>query len=249
MDTFRSVRVWDAPTRAFHWINLACILVLVAIGLVILNAGALGIPNAGKIALKTWHVYAGYVFALNLAVRIFWAFVGSHHSRWRQMLPGGRGYVARFREYVGSFGKSNSDAGTYIGHNPAGRIGVAVLFLLIINQALTGLVLAGTDIYFPPFGSWIAATIAADGVDPATLLPYAPETYDAIAYANMRAWRSSFATLHLYGFYALATTIVVHIAAVVVTESRKGGALVSAMISGRKMVNGRVLDDEDGASG
>lgn len=242
MSEYRSYRVWDAPTRAFHWINLACVVALAAIGLVILNAGSIGVPNAGKILLKTWHVYVGYVFALNLAFRLLWAFVGNHHARWRQMLPGGSGYWTRLRAYAAGFTRSTPDAGTYVGHNPAGRIAVAVLLLLIINQAVTGLVLAGTDIFFPPFGGWIAATIAAPGVDPSTLLPYSPDTYDAAAFASMRAWRSTFATLHVYGFYALIVAIVVHVTAVVVTESRKGGTLVSAMLTGRKLIAGRVLD-------
>ena len=60
-------RVWDRTQRVFHWVNFLAVVALAAIGTVILNAGRLGIPNdPGVIALKTVHVYVGYVFILNL---------------------------------------------------------------------------------------------------------------------------------------------------------------------------------------
>ena len=53
----REYKVWDWPQRLFHWINALAVLALAAIGLVILNDDALGIPNdPGVIALKTAHV-------------------------------------------------------------------------------------------------------------------------------------------------------------------------------------------------
>ena len=35
---------------------------------------------------------------------------------------------------------------------------------------MTGLVLAGTDLFYPPIGAWIADHIAAPNVDPTTLV-------------------------------------------------------------------------------
>jgi cytochrome b len=188
----------------------------------------------------------GYVFALNIVVRLVWGFFGNHHARWRQMLPGGKGYVGRLRSYGTSFtaGKPQS----YLGHNPLGRIAVTGLLLVMIVQASTGLLLAGTDIYFPPFGAWIAQWIAAAGVDPATLVPYSPDMYDKTAYEDMRSLRGPFAEVHLYGFYLLALGIVIHILAVVVTELREGGGLTSAMISGRKVLQGKHVDAADTGS-
>ncbi|MDZ4730084.1 MAG: cytochrome b/b6 domain-containing protein, partial [Xanthomonadales bacterium] len=57
----KSYRVWDAPTRWFHWINVLSVLTLAGLGLMILNAGSFEIPSAGKILLKTLHVWTGYV--------------------------------------------------------------------------------------------------------------------------------------------------------------------------------------------
>lgn len=240
MAELKSYPVWDAPTRAFHWINVLCVIALAGIGLVILNDGALGITNNGKLALKTLHVWFGYVFALNLAVRIVWGYAGNHYARWRQTLPLGAGSLTRLRAYAGAV--ASGKAGQFLGHNPAGKFAVALLLLLLASQALTGLVLAGTDIFYPPLGRWIAGLIAAPGVEPSTLVPYAPASYDPTAYKKMRALREPVVLIHSYGFYVLAVAVVVHIVAVVVTELRGGGTLVSAMVSGRKIVSGTPVD-------
>ncbi|MDD3762786.1 MAG: cytochrome b/b6 domain-containing protein [Nevskiales bacterium] len=240
MAELKIYEVWDAPTRWFHWINVLCVIALAGIGTVILQAGALGIPNDGKILLKTVHVWAGYVFALNLTWRIVWAFIGNRHARWRQLLPGGRGYVGALREYVHA--ARAGEAPAYLGHNPVGRIAVGILLLLLATMAVTGLVLAGTDIFYPPLGQWIAESISAPGVDPASLQPYAKEMYDATAYDAMRAARKPFALTHVYAFYTLMVMVVVHIGAVVVTEIREGGSLISAMFSGRKVFSRKPRD-------
>ena len=87
MPELKSYAVWDASTRWFHWINALCVIALTTLGLVILNAGGLGVTNAGKAALKTIHVSIGYVFVLNLGWRIAWAFLGNRYARWSAMLP------------------------------------------------------------------------------------------------------------------------------------------------------------------
>lgn len=240
MSELKSYAVWDAPTRAFHWINALSVLALAAVGYVILNGSALGITNPGKILLKTLHVWIGYVFVANLLFRIVWAFIGNHYARWPQMLPGGPGYIGALRGYVTAFVAGRPQH--WLGHNPLGRISVALLFLLMVIQAATGLLLAGTDIFYPPFGRWISQWIAAPGVDPAALVPYSPDLYDKTAYGDMRALRKPYALVHLYGFYVLIATAVVHITAVVITELREGSNLVSAMFSGRKILPGTPAD-------
>ena len=235
MTDLKTYFVWDASVRWFHWINLLCMLGLIAVGVAILNDKSLGVTNDGKILLKTVHVWIGYVFALNLLWRLVWAFIGGAHARWRAFLPGGRGYMSDVRGYIADFiaGRPRQ----YLGHNPLGRIAVTFLLLLLLTQAVTGLVLAGTDLFYPPIGAWIADRIAAPGVDPAVLAPYAKEMYDQTAYEAMRAFRNPFITIHYYNFFVLLFFAVIHILAVVVTELREGGNLISAMFSGRKVLS------------
>lgn len=235
--------VWDRNVRWFHWVNVFCITVLIGIGTVILNAKALGVSDDGKILLKTLHVWVGYVFAINLLWRLVWAFVGGPHARWRAILPGGRGWFDEVRKYLG--GLRSGTTPEYLGHNPLGRIAVTLLLVLLIVQAVTGLVLAGTDLFYPPIGSSIAGWVAAPGVEPATLVPYAPAMYDESAYQAMRDFRKPFITVHYYGFYTLLVVVFFHILAVVVTEIREGNGLVSAMISGNKVLRGPPADQTE----
>ena len=141
------------------------------------------------------------------------------------MLPGGSGYWNALRGYATAF--LAGEPREYVGHNPAGRIGIAALLLLLVVQTVTGLILAGTDPFWPLFGGWFAGWVAATGVDPTTVSPLAPNTMDQAAYQAMRALRRPVVTMHLYAFYALSGVIVIHVAAVVLTEVREGGSITS----------------------
>jgi cytochrome b len=240
MTGLKSYAVWDAGVRWFHWINVLCVLGLIAVGVAILNDKALGISNDGKVLLKTTHVWIGYVFAVNLLWRLVWAFVGSPNARWRAILPGGHGYLSELQRYIAA--ARTAKPSQYLGHNPLGRIAVTVLLLLLLVMAATGLMLAGTDLFYPPVGRWIANWVAAPGVDPATLVPYAPDMLDKSAYAAMRSFRAPIGQIHDYGFYTLLAFACVHIAAVVVTELRGGGSLLSAMFTGRKILSSPPAD-------
>lgn len=232
-------RVWDRTVRVFHGVNFLTILVLIAAGLVILNGKALGLSTEGKILMKTLHVTAGYIFALNLLWRLIWGFMGGKYARWRSLLPFGKGYGAALRNYI------SGEKTAYLGHNPLGRLAVTALLLALTVQALTGLVLAGTDLYYPPLGAWISAWVAADGVDPATLVPYAKDMVDAEAFKEMRSLRSPFIKTHVWSFYSLLGLIILHIAAVVWTEIKHGGTVVSALFSGKKTMREDPVDGDN----
>lgn len=225
-------KVWDATTRVFHWLNVLCVFGLIAAGTVILNADALGVNNGGKVILKTTHVWIGYVFVFNLLWRLVWGFIGGPYARWRTILPFGRGYG---RQLAGEFaaireGRTHS----YLGHTPLGRIAVTVLLGALLLQGATGLILAGTDLYMPPFGKAIATNVAASGLDPSQVLPYAPETVDPEAYQAMRDLRAPVVEIHEIMYFVLLGLIALHILAVVMTELKHGGNIISAMFSGRK---------------
>jgi cytochrome b561 len=112
-------------------------------------------------------------------------------------------------------------------------------------QTITGLILAGTDLFYPPVGLLIAQWVAAPGIDPATLVPYNPATYDKAAFDAMRALREPVVAVHYYGFYVLLAFSVIHVVAVVLTELREGGNLVSAMVTGKKVLSEAPADQLD----
>jgi len=247
MNKLKSYAVWDVGTRWFHWINVLCVFILMAIGLVILNGKTLGLSNDGKVLLKEVHTLIGYMFVLNLLWRFIWAFIGNPYARWRAILPGGKGYIQSVRNYAIAFISGRPEQ--YLGHNPLGRLSVFALFVVLSIQAMTGLVLAGTDLFYPPFGHWIAQWIAAPGVQPETLIPYAPQLYDAQAYESMRAFRKPFITTHEYNFFLLSFVMFLHIAAVILSELREGGNIISAMFTGKKTFEQQPLDDIENKNG
>lgn len=245
-EELREYRVWDRTTRWFHWINVVAVLGLTAAGLGILFDKELGLSIAGKAQLKTVHVLIGYVMVINLTWRLVWAFIGGANARWRAILPFGREWLTQAKAYVSALAGGREP--NYAGHNPLARLAITIMLALLVTQAASGLVLAGTDLFYPPFGSWFAQQVAAPGVDPASLAPPAvvlagsPQLIDAAALKQMRAFKEPFEGVHEYTFYALIVMIMLHVAAVVIAEQRGGGTLLSAMITGRKTLRGPPLD-------
>jgi Ni/Fe-hydrogenase 1 B-type cytochrome subunit len=237
---YQEYPAWDVPTRLFHWINALAVLGLIATGLEILTGNLLGLSPEGKIALKSVHVLLGYVMGVNLLWRFVWAFFGNRYARWRSILPGGAGFAGASRAYVASF--LTGEPQQYIGHNPLARIGVTLLFLLLLVQMTTGLILAGSDLFWPPFGRIFAGWVAAPGVDPGLIKPGATELIDKAAYDSMRAFRAPFVEVHEITFYLIAIAVVLHLVAVVITEIHEGGSITSAMFTGRKILTRKPPD-------
>ena len=235
-------KVWDLPTRLFHWINFTAVISLIFFGMIMLYKKELGITSVeAKIGLKEVHVIIGYVFVLNLGFRLLWGFVGNRYARWRTILPG-KGFLQTVHDYKTSLG--TVDPQQFLGHNPLGRLAVTVILLLLIVMAVTGLIRAGTDIYYPPFGTYVAEYVAAPDTDPASLVPYDPTGTIAEKTDRLKAFKKPFGLIHIYTSFILMFIIVVHIAAVVYTEVREGGGIISAMFTGRKVLSGKPVDDE-----
>lgn len=223
--------IWSRNIRLFHWLNVIAITLLICIGVVILNAKLLGISTDGKVLLKTIHVLVGYVFAINLLFRILLGFIGKGYERWHKTLPFSQGFTQALNTYIK--GKKTS----YKGHNPAGKLMILALLSLMTIQMISGLVIAGTDIYYPPFGKYFVQSIAVDKSNTEAIKPYSKVNVDEAAYKQMRAIRKPFITAHVWAFYGLVFLIPLHIIGVIIAERREKNALVSAMITGYKYLD------------
>ena len=135
MSDLKSYFVWDANIRWFHWINVLCVLALIAVAVSILNAKALGVSTEGKILLKTVHVLIGYVFTVNLLWRLIWAFIGSPEARWGAILPIGSGYLNELRAEIASCKAGQPRQSP--GHKPCCRIAVYPVTFALLNQSYT----------------------------------------------------------------------------------------------------------------
>ena len=239
---FQEHRVWDVATRVFHWVNFTTVICLIFMGLIMLFKKELGITGIdAKVGLKEVHVIIGYIFVLNLIWRIIWGFIGNKYARWSNIFPR-KGFIRVVRSYVRSV--KSGDAGQYIGHNPMGRLAVTFIYLLLLTMAVTGLVRAGTDIYYPPFGSLVAEYIAEPGTDPDSILPYVATGTDKDRVASLKAFKKPFGKIHLYSSYVLMFMIVLHIFFVVRVEITEGGSLITAMFTGKKILTKKPVDSD-----
>ncbi len=238
--TFSEYKVWDLPTRIFHWVNFISVISLIFIALIMMYKNELGIAGMdAKIALKEIHVTVGYIFVLNLFWRLVWGFAGNKYARWRNILPG-RGFVKTVQGYLNSVNDGSPQQ--YVGHNPLGRLAVSAIILLLIVISLTGLTRAGTDIYYPPFGSFVKGYIAEQGVAPEAIAPYDPKGTEESKMKFLKTFKSPIGKLHKYSAYTLMFLIVIHIFFVVRTETREGGSLITAMFTGTKLLKKKPVD-------
>ena len=111
------VRIWDLPTRVFHWSLVLCLV---------------GLVTTGKIGGETmvWHFRLGYAVLSLLLFRLVWGFVGGKWSRFGVFLVGPIG-ILRYLQ-----GRSTSPP---VGHNPLGALSVLAMLGFTLLQVATGL--------------------------------------------------------------------------------------------------------------
>jgi cytochrome b len=131
------VRVWDLPTRLFHWL-----LVIFVIGLMV--TGYIG----G--AAMDWHARIGYAVLTLLLFRIVWGFIGGRWSQFRSFLYAPRSVLA----YIG--GRAHPDH--LVGHNPLGAGSVFAMLLVLLAQVGTGLVGDDESSFTGPLNRFVSSS-------------------------------------------------------------------------------------------
>lgn len=114
----QKVRVWDLPTRLFHWALVLCIVGLVITG----NIG-------GKV--MAWHFRFGYAVLSLILFRLIWGFVGGYWSQFRSFIVSPATLLAYLR--------GDSKPEHSVGHNPLGALSVFSLLFVTLAQAVAGL--------------------------------------------------------------------------------------------------------------
>ncbi|PIT72241.1 cytochrome B [Limnohabitans sp. G3-2] len=114
-----TLRIWDLPTRLFHWALAACVVGLIVTG------------KWGGNAM-VWHFRFGYGVLALLSFRLLWGFWGGFWSRWAQ-LPLSPLAVWRYL-------KGHTPEHAFPGHNPLGSWSILAMLLVLAFQVSTGLV-------------------------------------------------------------------------------------------------------------
>lgn len=115
----RKLRVWDTPTRLFHWSLLVLLL--------------LSWFSGGEEAFTSIHRASGLILAGLIVFRIVWGFAGGEHARFGSFLPSPGKVIHHLKQVTA--GKPER----HLGHNPVGGIAVFLLLGSVATCVLTGL--------------------------------------------------------------------------------------------------------------
>ncbi|TAG27791.1 MAG: cytochrome B [Burkholderiales bacterium] len=119
MSAGHTVRIWDLPTRLFHWALFVCVVGLIITG----NVGG---------SWMTWHFRLGYSVMTLLLFRFVWGLIGGKWSRFASFIYSPGSVIA----YLKGQGKPEHSAG----HNPLGAGSVFALLGFLALQVGTGLI-------------------------------------------------------------------------------------------------------------
>lgn len=112
------IKVWDLPTRLFHWL------------LVILVAGLWLSAEVGEME---WHQIFAYLLSSILIFRLIWGFIGSDTSRFVSFIQSPFNTLSYSKKML------KNGISPHLGHNPLGGYMVIALLLVLAVQIITGL--------------------------------------------------------------------------------------------------------------
>ena len=121
LSSTKRVRVWDLPTRLFHWALVLCVI------------GSVLTAKLGGNA-TVWHLRLGYAALALLAFRLLWGVVGGRWSRFNRFVVG----PAALWRYL----RGRPAAGDHfeVGHNPVGALSVLAMLAWLLVQVGSGLI-------------------------------------------------------------------------------------------------------------
>lgn len=114
--SIQRIRVWDLPTRIFHWSLVICVV------------GAFVTVKAGVLWMD-WHMRFGLAALALLCFRVVWGLVGPRYARFSQFLKGPGAVLQYFRQPESHLA----------GHNPLGGWSVMLMLAAFGFQTVSGL--------------------------------------------------------------------------------------------------------------
>lgn len=121
-----TVRVYDLPTRVFHWAFAA------------LFAGAYATASLvdEESARFAWHMLAGLLLGVAVLLRVAWGVVGTRHARWSDFSLHPRQLAGYLKGVVAGGGRR------WVGHNPASSWAALAMIAMALAMGGSGLAMA-----------------------------------------------------------------------------------------------------------
>jgi Ni/Fe-hydrogenase 1 B-type cytochrome subunit len=215
--SIKSVYVFEAPVRIWHWINALAIAVLAITGYFIGSPLPTQPGEASANYLMGYirfaHFAAGYLLAVGILGRLYWAVVGNHHARelfWVPIFQ--RAYWVEMWGMVKWYAFVSARPGRYVGHNPLARFAMFfAFFFLTLFMIVTGFALYGEG---AQMGSWQERMFG-------WVIPLFGQSQD------VHTW-------HHLGMWGLICFVIVHVYAAIREDIMGRSSVVSTMISGHR---------------
>lgn len=213
--TIKSVYVYEAPVRLWHWVNALSITVLAITGYFIGSPLPTMPGEASEHFLMGYirfaHFAAGYAMAVGLLGRIYWAFVGNHHARELFTLPiTQKAYWQEVLTMLKWYTFLIPQPSRYVGHNPLARAAMFFgFFFLSLFMIATGFAMYGEGLQA---GSWADVMFG-------WIIPLMGQSQD------VHTW-------HHFGLWAMLMFVMLHVYAAIREDIMGRQSIVSTMISG-----------------
>jgi cytochrome b len=135
------IRVWDLPTRLFHWALVFCIVGLAA--------------TAYGENMLMWHVRLAHAVLALIVFRVVWGIVGGRWSRFWHFFYAPDTFIRYLK------GRSAPGDHTEVGHSPLGALSVLALLSVVALQLWTGLVIDDEAGYYGPLNRYVGGDFVA----------------------------------------------------------------------------------------
>jgi Ni/Fe-hydrogenase 1 B-type cytochrome subunit len=219
----RTVYVYEAPVRLWHWVNALAMVTLFVTGYLIASPPSSPTGEASAHFqmgyIRFIHFTAGQIIAIAFLGRIYWAFVGNSHARQLFYIPFWkadfwRGALREARWYA--FLEKYPDQ--YIGHNPLAHLSM----FLMSTLGTIFMICTGFALYSEGEGraSWLSHAFGWVF----WLFPNSQEVH----------------TLHHLGMWVLVCFTFIHVYAAIREDIMSRQSMISAMISGERQFRDEV---------
>jgi Ni/Fe-hydrogenase 1 B-type cytochrome subunit len=214
----KTVYVYEAPVRLWHWLNALSIVVLAVTGYLIASP----LPSVSGEAsdnylmgyIRFTHFAAAYIFAIGFLARLYWALVGNHHARQLFLLP-----VTDKQWWTDMLGELRwyffleKQPKKYVGHNP-----LAHLFMFL-SITLGGAFMIATG--FALYGEGAQEGHWSHTLFTSWVIPFFGQSQAVHSWHHLVAW-------------GIVTFIIIHIYAAMRWELMSRQTMISTMISGSR---------------
>ena len=211
----KSIYVYEAPVRLWHWVMTLAMMVLMVTGLLIaypppsVNGEASAHFLFGYIRFT--HFVAGYTLAVSWLLRIYWAFVGNDYSRQLFLVPiFSKAWRGEFLNDLKTYSFMKAQPIEYGGHNPLAQF--AMFLMLTLGSFF--MIFTGFAMYSEGTGrgSWEDKLFG-------WVIPLFGQSQ------NVHTWH------HLY-MWVIVTFFIVHLYMVIRQDIVTRHSIISTMVSG-----------------